>query len=96
MAEPDTREVSIASARNRFAQLVHEVEQGPPVAVTRRGRAVAVLISVADYRRLHDSGAGLWQAVEAYRTGADLGDWPEGSDPWEGVRDQAPGREVTL
>ena len=36
---------SIAQARDRFTQLVHEVEQGETVEVTRRGQRVAVLVS---------------------------------------------------
>ena len=36
---------SIAEAKSRFAQLVHQAESGGPVRITRRGRAVAVLVS---------------------------------------------------
>ncbi|MCG8368696.1 MAG: type II toxin-antitoxin system prevent-host-death family antitoxin [Pseudanabaenales cyanobacterium] len=36
---------SIAQARDRFTQLVHEVEQGETVEGTCRGQRVAVLVS---------------------------------------------------
>lgn len=43
---------SIAAAKNNLSGLVHEVEQGHPVRLTRRGKPVAVLISTAQYERL--------------------------------------------
>jgi prevent-host-death family protein len=43
---------SIAAAKNNLSSLVHEVEQGRPVRLTRRGKPVAVLMSTAQYERL--------------------------------------------
>lgn len=43
---------SIAEARDHLPSLVHEAEQGGRVSLTRRGKAVAVLISVSEYDRL--------------------------------------------
>jgi prevent-host-death family protein len=44
---------SIAEARNNFAALVRDVEtKEGAVAVTRRGKQVAVLLSIEEYGRL--------------------------------------------
>ena len=43
---------SLAEARNRFAEIVHDLERVGRIEVTRRGRRVAVLISVEEYERL--------------------------------------------
>lgn len=45
------RQFSIAEARNQFARLVHVAEQGMPVRITRRGKAIAVLVSEKTYGR---------------------------------------------
>ena len=43
---------TIAAAKNTLPQLVHQVELGEPVVLTRRGRPVAVLQSYAQFQ--HD------------------------------------------
>lgn len=52
------RTVSVAEARNRLTELLREVEQGAPVAISRRGRGVAVLIAEGDYERLRSAAGG--------------------------------------
>lgn len=70
---------SIAEAKSRFAQLVHQAEGGQPVRITRRGRAVAVLVSEADFARLSAPREGLLAYTLALFTDAD----------WAGLRDQS-------
>lgn len=40
--------VSLADAKARLSNYVRECEQGRPVAITRNGKTVAVLVSPAD------------------------------------------------
>jgi len=54
-------DISIANAKARFAELVHEAEAGTPVRITRRGKPVAVLLAEADYARLQAPQGG-WVA----------------------------------
>ena len=55
---------SIAAAKNNLSGLVHEVEQGHPVRLTRRGKPVAVLISTEQYERLSKPRKKIeWDAV---------------------------------
>ncbi|HEX4896417.1 MAG TPA: type II toxin-antitoxin system Phd/YefM family antitoxin [Solimonas sp.] len=49
--------VSIAQAKDRLTELLYQAEDGQPVQVTRRGRAVAVLVSEAEYERLKTAAA---------------------------------------
>lgn len=68
------RQTSIADARDRLASLVHDVEEGSPVEITRRGRPVAVLVSYHEYQRLLGEGPSFWDAMLAYRNATKLDD----------------------
>ena len=55
---------SIAQAKDRLPRLVHDAEAGVPVALTRRGKPVAVLISKAEYDRLKGRKRKIdWSAI---------------------------------
>lgn len=89
------REFSIAEARSQLPALVHQVEKGAPVRLTRRGKPVAVLVSLREYERLGPRRADLWEAIEAFRRETDLSDI-DVDEIFAGVRDPSPGREVEL
>lgn len=90
------KQYSIAAAKDNLPGIVHEVEQNGPVELTRRGKPVAVLLSVEEYERLQPRRGGFYEALMKWREEADLeGLWAEG-DPFEGVRDRTPGREVNF
>lgn len=63
---------SLAEARSHLSRLVDEVEQGLPVELTRRGQPVAMVVSMADYRRLERPARPLWAIVEDLRRRHDL------------------------
>jgi prevent-host-death family protein len=46
------RSIGVEEARARLGQLADEVAHGEPVVLTRRGRALAVLVSTDEYERL--------------------------------------------
>ena len=46
------QQYAIADAKNQLSRLVQQVERGEPIELTRRGKAVAVVLSEAEYRRL--------------------------------------------
>ncbi|MFH1531757.1 MAG: type II toxin-antitoxin system Phd/YefM family antitoxin [Pseudomonadota bacterium] len=58
---------SIADARNNLARLVHIAEDGEAVRLTRRGRPIAVILSLAEYERLRAAGDGLWDRLQRFR-----------------------------
>lgn len=90
-----TKRYSIAAARHDLAAIVHELEQQPTIELTRRGEPVAVLLSLAEYRRLQARQGDFWSAYTAFRAElpADSGDL---AALLRAARDQSPGREVDL
>lgn len=90
------RQASIAQAKNQLPALVHAVEAGQPVELTRRGRPVAVLVSLADYARISPARPTPWAAIARFRAAADLSLLEDVDAIFAGVRDSSPGRDVEL
>ena len=88
------KQISLARARSHLAAVVGEVEKGSPVELTRRGKSVAVLISVADYERLTNRSMSFGEACEKFRRSVDLKALEIDPAIFDGLRDRAPGREV--
>ncbi len=89
-----TRSASIAEARNQLPALVHSAETGQSIALTRRGKTVAVLLSFTEFQRLQRGGVGdFYDAVKAFRAEEDL-TTHDLAGVLTGVRDPSPGREV--
>ncbi|MDD5387935.1 MAG: type II toxin-antitoxin system Phd/YefM family antitoxin [Gallionellaceae bacterium] len=89
-------ETPITEAKNTFTALVHQVEGGEVVHLTRHGRPVAVILSEVEYQELRQHSAprgDLLDFVQDWR-----GDLP---DDWRGLsdseidtaRDRAPGTD---
>ena len=86
---------SISSARNRLPKLVHEVESGSAVELTRRGKPVAMLLSIEEYRRMRAGKPDFWEALSRFRKETDLEEL--GADEvWADVRDRSAGRDPGL
>lgn len=90
-------QASIAEAKNQFPRLVQQAEAGERVSITRRGRPVAVLLSVQDYERLMNPVADLAGFLAAWRAEmqADVIAFPEAGE-FDNLRDNTPGREPDL
>ena len=91
-----TKRYSIAEARQNLSAVVHELERRARIELTRRGRPVAVMLSMREFERVSEPRKRFWDAYEAFRQTANL---PQlGIDPtvFDGVRDRSPGREVQL
>jgi cellobiose PTS system EIIB component len=94
---PVTKNYSIAEARNNLASIVHEVENSCAVEITRRGQAVAVLLSKQEYDRLQSGRRGFWKAYQDFCTSVSLSELNiDPSAVWRNVRDKSAGREVDL
>jgi len=77
----------LQEAKNKLSQVVKEAQTSGPQTITERGREVAVVLSMDDYRRLAQKGKGL----------ADfLMDSPLGNSGVEIERDQDFGRDIDL
>ena len=89
------KEVSISEARENLPSLVRDAERGLTVTLTRRGEAVAVLISTDRYQTYARSSVPLSRALEDFRDTHDL-DELDVESVYEDVRDRAEGRVVPL
>jgi antitoxin Phd len=90
-----SKSLSIAEARHDLAAVVHQLEHQPRIQLTRRGKPVAVLLSMREYNRLTTQTQSFW---DAYSTFAETTDLPHlAIDPqvFDNVRDQSGGREVS-
>jgi prevent-host-death family protein len=90
------KKYTIAEARDHFAALVHKVEQGTSIELTRRGKPVAVLLSVKEYERLKSEKIGFWDAFIAFQNRVDLQKLDIQPEIFSDVRDSSTGREVAL
>lgn len=93
MAISMAKQYSIAKARDQLPALVHEAERGKHIQLTRRGKAVALLISVADYERLSSQPVNVWDRLQDFRAKHDLSNINI-DEVFENVRDRSPGRDV--
>jgi prevent-host-death family protein len=91
-----SKQYSIAQARDHLPGIVHEVEDGTAVELTRRGKPVAVILSTAEYARLRSGRKSFWDAYTEWRESVDLEDLDLGPETWENLRDRSPGRDVQL
>jgi prevent-host-death family protein len=84
---------TIAQARIHFPGLIHDAEKGKPVEITRRGKPVAVLVSVDAYRHLTAPRLGFWEVVSTFRGRIKAS--KAGLEPKDlrGIRETEPGRE---
>ncbi len=82
------KQYSISQARNSLPSLVHAVEDGASVELTRRGRPVAVLVSISDYDRLTRKQPDLWSSIEQFRAETDLEEL-DVDQILDGVRDRS-------
>lgn len=91
-----SRRYSIAEARHNLAAIVHELEHQPVIELTRRGEAVAVLLSLDSYRKLLPGNGGFWAAYSTFRDTFELEQLELEADNLSAGRDRSPGREVVL
>ena len=63
-------ETSIAAAKTQLTRLIHEVERGEAIHITRRGKPVAVLLSENEYaclRQGQQQQPDFWGLVQEMR-----------------------------
>ena len=89
-----------ADARRNLPSLVDEAQSGSEVRLTRRGKAVAVVVSVEAYERLKSQRGSFGEAYQAFREKypADriAGEQVAGPTYFRGLRDRSRGRKVEL
>lgn len=87
---------SIAQAREQFPRLIREVERGRAVEITRRGRPVAVLVSMDQHRRLAAGRESFEDLYGAWLRRVDRRAAGVRPSHFAKLRDRSPGRDVVL
>ena len=88
---------SIAEARRNLPRLVREAEKGMEVALTRRGKPVAVLIGVRRFERLSSNRHSFTSAYRDFTNESALTELAlDPDDLFAGRREGTPGRDVRL
>lgn len=91
-----SKSYSIAQAKDHLGRLVHEAEVGPPVELTRRGRPVAMVVSVPEFERLSRPRRDFWEVCEDVRRRFDLETLEIDPDEVFAVpRDPSPGKDFS-
>lgn len=88
------KQYSIAEARDHLTSVVHEAEEGERVELTRRGKPVAVLVSLDTYRQLSERRRSFWEAYEEFRQKHE-GSEVDTADVFADLRDPSPGRDFS-
>ena len=88
------KQFSIAEAKNRLPSIIHYIEKGPYVELTRRGKPVAVLLSIREYERLSRKYTGFWNALSVFRQNIHDEEIEISDADLEGLRDPFTGREI--
>jgi prevent-host-death family protein len=88
---------SIAEARDNFTSLVHVAEGGVTVELTRRGKAVAVVMALTEYERLTGKRRRFSEAYQDFRRrNPDFVDNAVEPEEWlRDVRDPSPGKDFS-
>ena len=87
---------SIADARISLPTIVDQAEAGERVELTRRGKPVAVLVSLRDFERLRADRPRFGEAYKRFLGKYSLQEIGLDEDFAAATRDRAPGRKVSL
>jgi prevent-host-death family protein len=91
-----TKRYSIAEARQNLAAVIHDLERCARIEITRRGKPVAVMLSMREFERVSVPRRRFSDAYEAFRETVNLSQLGIDSTGFEGVRDLSPGRQVEM
>lgn len=83
---------SIAEAKDQLPALVREVAEAP-VEITRRGKAVALVISMDEFERLRQGRQNFAEAYAGFQAGIDADVSAQAWAALQGLRDVSPGRD---
>jgi prevent-host-death family protein len=95
--------LALYDVKNRLTDIVHQVEDGEPIEITRHGKPVAALVGIAQFREMERSRSCFSTAYAHYRR-----DWEDSfaaeivedggiyADPFNGIRAGDQGREIEL
>ncbi len=87
---------TIAEAKSNLPAIIHTVEDGPSVKLTRHGKPVAVLLSIREYEQLAKNKLGFWSALTKFRNILEKENLDITDADFADLRDTSTGREREL
>jgi prevent-host-death family protein len=90
------KQFSIAEAKSNLPAIIHSVEDGPYVQLTRHGKPVAVLLSIREYDLLVLKKKDFWSALKDFRKTIEKEGIQIRDVDFRGLRDTSFGREKEL
>jgi len=87
---------SIADARISLPAIVDQAEAGERVELTRRGKPVAVVVSLREFERLRGDRPGFRDAYKEFLDKYSLAEIGLDNDFAAATRDKSTGRKVSL
>jgi prevent-host-death family protein len=91
-----TRKYSVAEARAQLPSILDQVESGADVELTRRGKAVAVMVSIEEYERLRAERVDFRTAYKRFLEKHRLSEVGVDKTFSDRIRDRSTGRKVKL
>lgn len=79
---------SITQLQDNLANVLHLVEDGNAVELTRNGETVAVVVSIWQYHQLQPPQEDFWQAFQAFRQEFSVAGSYLEDDLFSGLRDR--------
>ena len=87
---------SIADARANLPTIIDEAEAGQEIELTRRGKAVAAIVSLRELERLRGARTQFSEAYRRFLKSNSLREIGLESDFFDSARVPEPGRKVSL
>lgn len=91
-----SKRYSLAEARATLPSLLDEVEMGAEIELTRRGKPVAVVLSMSEYERLRSHRVEFKNAYARFLASYPLSEVGVDRKFIAQLRDRTPGRKVSL
>lgn len=88
------KQYSISAAKNKLPAIIHNVEDGSTIQLTRHGKPVAVLVSFAQYQGLVNQKKDFWTALTYFKKYSQKGEPLIKDQEFDGLRDDTPGRDI--
>ncbi len=90
------KQYPISEAKNNLPAIIHGVENGSAIQLTRHGKPVAVILSTMQYQQLTKPRTNLWEDLASFRKSVAPSDLLTENDVFSKVRDQSQGRDINL
>jgi prevent-host-death family protein len=91
-----SRRYSIADARTSLPTIIDQAEAGERVELTRRGKPVAVIVSLREFERMRGDRPRFGEAYKRFLDNHSLAEVGLDDDFAATTRDRRPGRKVSL